>query len=209
VEAPPCGASQNQGDPFVFYDHQGDRWVISDFAFASFPGAGPFYQCIAVSTSGDPAGTYNLYALQHEPSNIDWLGDYPKFAMWNDGGTQNAYFFTINLFDGVPSISFQGVRAYALDRASMIAGGPANAIGFTVPLAGVGDSYSLVPATFRTGAPPPAGRDEVLLAIDSPATGGVTLTQVKGWKFHVDFSTPGKFDSRRRPQPCPECPDHS
>jgi hypothetical protein len=82
----------------------------------------------------------------------------------------------MNLFSS--PTTFNGVRAYALDRASMLAGGPANAIGFTVPLAGVGDSYSFVPATFRTGTPPPAGRDEMVLAIDSPATGGVTLTKV-------------------------------
>ena len=48
--------------------------------------------------------------------------------------------------------------------------------------------HSLVAATFRAGDPPPAGRDEFLLAIDSPATGGVTLTQVKGWLFHIDFA---------------------
>ena len=187
----PCGNNQNGGDPFAFYDHQADRWVISDFAFPGFPGPGPFYQCIAVSPSGDPTGTYTLYALQHEPSHTTWLGDYPKFAMWNDGGTQNAYFFTVNLFQGSPSVAFEGVRAYALDRASMIAGGPANAIGFTVPLAGVGDSYSFVAATFRTGDPPPAGRDEMVLAIDTPATGGVTLTQVHARFFHVDFANPG------------------
>ena len=71
---------------------------------------------------------------------------------------------------------------------AMLSGGPANAVGFTIPIAGLGDSYSLVAATFRTGTPPPAGRDEFLLAIDSPATGGVTLTQVKGWIFHVNFA---------------------
>ena len=72
----------------------------------------------------------------------------------------------------------------------MLAGGPANAIGFTITPAGLGDSYSLVPAGFRTGNPPPAGRDEFLLAVDSPATENVTLTTVKGWMFHVDFVTP-------------------
>ena len=85
---------------------------------------------------------------------------------------------------------FDGVRAYALDRASMLSGGPANAIGFTLGLAGVGDSYSFVPANFRTGNTPPAGRDEMVLAIDSPSTGGVTLTQVHARFFHVDFVTP-------------------
>jgi N-acetylneuraminic acid mutarotase len=73
----------------------------------------------------------------------------------------------------------------------MLNGDPATAIAFTVPLAGVGDSYSFVAANFRTGNPPPAGRDEMLLAIDSPATGGVTLTQVHARLFHVDFVTPG------------------
>src|SRR5947208_10799027 len=43
----PC-SGQNNGDPFVFYDQIADRWVISDFAFPSFPGAS-FWQCIAVS----------------------------------------------------------------------------------------------------------------------------------------------------------------
>jgi hypothetical protein len=62
---------------------------------------------------------------------------------------------------------------------------------FTVPLAGLGDSYSFVPATFRTGDPPPSGRDEFLLAVDSPLNENTTLTQVKGWLFHVDFATPG------------------
>ena len=122
-----------------------------------------------------------LYAIQIDPANNNQLGDYPKFAMWNDGGTQNAYFFTVNMF--ISPTTFIGVRAFALDRASMLAGDPANAIAFTVPLAGVGDSYSFVAATFRTGDPPPTGRDEMVLAIDSPATGGVTLTQV-----HARFS---------------------
>jgi len=94
-----------------------------------------------------------------------------------------------SLFDGV-TLGFQGVRVFALDRASMLTGGPANTVAFNIPPAGLGDSYSVVPAGFRTGAPPPTGRDEFLISVDSPATGGVTLTQVHGWKFHVDFGTP-------------------
>jgi hypothetical protein len=182
----------NNGDPFVFYDHLADRWVISDFAFpGGLPGNGPFFQCIGVSDTADPAGTYTLYALQHEPSQPTWIGDYPKMAMWNSGGNpaQDAYFLTVNLFDG-PTLAFEGVRVSALDRESMLSGGPANAVAFTVPLAGVGDSYSFVVAGFRTGDPPPTGRDALVLAIDSPATGGVTLTQVHGRFFHVDFGTP-------------------
>src|SRR5262249_23125793 len=183
----PC-ANANDGDPYVLYDKQADRWLISDFAFPSFPGTS-FFQCVGVSQSPDPvAGPWALYAIQIDPANNNQLGDYPKFAIWNDGGTQNAYFFTVNLFTN--NTTFVGVRAFALDRASMLAGGSANAIAFTVPIAGVGDSYSFVAATFRVANPPPTPRDEMVLAIDSPASGGVTLTQVHARFFHVDFATP-------------------
>ncbi len=179
----PCGASQNRGDPFVFYDHLANRWVVSDFAFPSFPGVS-FYQCIGVSQTGDPvSGGWFLYAVQVDPANPTRLGDYPKFALWSD-----AYYLTMNEFSN--NTTFNGVRVYALDRASMISGGPTHAVGFTIDPTGLGDSYSLVPASFRTGNAPPAGRQEFLLAVDSPATGGVTLTQVKGWLFHVDFTVP-------------------
>src|SRR5438477_923290 len=188
----PCSGF-NDGDGFVFYDHVADRWVVSDFAFpGTLPGAGPFYQCVAVSQTGDPvSGGWFLYAIQHDSANPTWIGDYPKFALWNSGGSpaQNAYYLTINEFDG-PTLAFEGVRVFALDRASMLTGGSANAIAFNIPPAGLGDSYSLVPAGFRTGSSPALGRDEFLLSVDSPATGGVTLTQVHGWKFHVDFGTP-------------------
>jgi len=82
------------------------------------------------------------------------------------------------------------VTVMALDRGSMLSGNAANAISFTIPPAGLGDSYSLEPAGFRTGDPPPTGRDEMLLAVDSPSTENVTLTQVKAWLFHVDFVNP-------------------
>jgi hypothetical protein len=185
----PC-QNQNDGDPFVMYDQLADRWVISDFAFQSLPGNGPFFQCIAVSTSPDPTGTYNLYAVQHEPTQTTWVGDYPKMALWTEPAPGGAYHLTVNLFNG-PTLAFQGVRVFAFDRAAMLNGDPATAIAFTLTLAGVGDSYSFVPANFRTGNTPPAGRDEMVLAIDSPSTGGVTLTQVHARFFHVDFVTPG------------------
>ena len=186
----PCGQGDNDGDPFTLYDPIADRWVISDFAFPSFPGSS-FWQCIAVSQTNDPvSGGWFLYAIQIDPANPTQLGDYPKFALWNSGGSpaQNAYFFTVNLFTNFTT--FIGVRAFALDRASMLSGGPANAIAFTILPAGLGDSYSLVGATARTGSPPPTGENEFLLAVDSPASGGVTLTQVKGWLYHIDFGTP-------------------
>src|SRR4029077_6138761 len=95
----PCTFA-NDGDPYVIYDQAADRWLISDFAFPSFPGVS-FYQCIGISQTSDPvSGAWFLYALQVDPANPTYLGDYPKFALWNSGGSpaQNAYFLTMNLF---------------------------------------------------------------------------------------------------------------
>lgn len=184
----PC-ATANDGDPFVLYDPVADRWIISDFAFPSFPG-NSFYQCIGVSQTPNPvSGGWFLYALQVDPAHPTFLGDYPKMAMWNAGGSpaQNAYFLTVNLFSN--NTTFNGVRAIALDRASMLAGNPANAIGFTLSPADVGLSYSFLAANQRTDSPP-AGRNEMVLAINSSANAGDPETLVHARFFHVDFVTP-------------------
>ena len=184
----PC-ANANDGDPFVLYDPVANRWLISDFAFPSFPGTS-FYQCIGISQTPDPvAGGWFLYALQVDPANPTFLGDYPKFAMWNAGGSpaQNAYFLTMNLFSS--NTTFNGVRVYALNRASMLAGGPANAIGFTLSAADVLLSYSFLAANQRTDSPP-AGRNEMVLAINSSLNAGDPEILVHARFFHVDFVTP-------------------
>ncbi len=142
----PC-ATSNDGDPYVIYDKAADRWMISDFAFPSFPGSFilPVHRGVSDPRSG--RGGWFLYAIQVDPGNPTYLGDYPKFALWNSGGSpaQNAYFLTMNLFSN--NTTFNGVRAYALDRASMLAGGPANAIGFTLSAADVGDPIASSPRT--------------------------------------------------------------
>ncbi len=183
--ATPCGNNLNDGDGFVFYDQLADRWVVSDFAF---PGNNAVnYQCVGVSKTNDPvAGGWWLYAVQVDPSNPTWLGDYPKFGLWPD-----AYYFSVNMFQGN---TFEGVRVFALPRLAMINGtGAPNAggIAFTITPATLGDAYSLVPATFRAGNAPPAGTPEYFMAINSSASAGTVENQVFTWKFHVDFTTPG------------------
>ena len=45
----------NDGDPIVLYDRINDRWIIDQIAYTTTH----YLNCIAVSTSGDPLGTYN------------------------------------------------------------------------------------------------------------------------------------------------------
>lgn len=181
--ATPCGSNVNQGDPVVFYDHIADRWVITDFAFPAFPGTS-FYQCIGVSKGSDPVTSgYWLYAVQVDTVNTNYIGDYPKFGLWND-----AYYMSVNLFSS--NTTFNGVRVYALDKASMVNGGPANTIAFSILPADLGDQYSLLPATYRTGSAPPAGQDEWFMNINSSAVAGTVETQVFVRRFNADFVTP-------------------
>jgi hypothetical protein len=82
---------------------------------------------------------------------------------------------------------------FALPRGSMIngTGAPnAGAIAFTIQPADLGDKYSLVPASFRTGSPPPAGQPEYFMAVNSSAVAGTVENQVATYRFHVDFGTP-------------------
>jgi Domain of unknown function (DUF4214) len=179
----PCGNNQNDGDGIVFYDHMADRWVVSDFAFPAFPGTS-FYQCIGVSKTSNPvSGGYWLYAVQVDPANNNYLGDYPKFGLWPDG-----YYLSMNEFSD--NTTFNGVRVYALDRNSMVNGGSSNAIGFSILLADLGDQYSLVPASFRTGSAPPAGQPAWFMDINSSAAAGTVENQVFVRRFHADFVTP-------------------
>src|SRR5438874_10658665 len=97
----PCGNNQNHGDPFAMYDQMADRWVVSDFAFASFGGS-PSYECIAVSQTPDPAaGSWFLYAVPVDPTNFN---DYPKAAVWNNPTPGGAYHFTFNLFASLGAV---------------------------------------------------------------------------------------------------------
>jgi hypothetical protein len=183
----PCGTN-NDGDGVVFYDHVADRWIVSDFAFTAFPGPGPFYQCIGVSKTSDPvAGGWWLYAIQTDPANPGFLGDYPKFGVWPDG-----YYMSVNMFSGLTQASeqFDGVRVYAFDRNAMINGTTGNVIAFTISAADAGLQYSLLPATYRLGTAPPAGQPEWLMDIDTPFDGTTALTSVYVRRFHADFVTP-------------------
>jgi Peptidase family C25 len=181
----PCGRNQNRGDGVVFFDHLANRWVVTDFAFSAFPGS-EFYECIGVSKTADPvAGGWWLYAVQTDGLNPSYLGDYPKFGLWPD-----AYYMSVNLFMDNTAAGFKGVRVYAFDRNAMINGGSAGTVSFFIDPATLGDAYSLQPATFRTGSPPPAATPEYFMAINSPAVGGTVQNQVFTWRFHVDFNTP-------------------
>jgi IPT/TIG domain len=176
----PCDNS-NQGDPVALYDPFGDRWIVTDFAWndANYS-TGPFYQCMAVSKTGDPvAGGWYFYAWKVETGAS--LPDYPKLGVWPDG-----IYMSANVFATTGSGSFQNVQVWAFNRDQMEAGNPnAQGVTFALPRTVGGVSvFSLLPSNARavTGAPP-AGSPNYFSSIYGSYA-------IRTWKFHVDWATP-------------------
>jgi hypothetical protein len=59
-------ATNNAGDPIVQYDRLADRWLVFQIGSLS----SPYSQCYAISTSGDPTGSYNLYSYNFGSARV-------------------------------------------------------------------------------------------------------------------------------------------
>jgi hypothetical protein len=104
------------GDPIVLYDQLADRWILSQFTTA-----GPeYFNCVAISTTGDPTGSYYRYAFS---TGLNFP-DYPKYGVWTD-----SYVITTREFG--PTVEY-GIGVYALEKNKMINGLPARAVSFFV-----------------------------------------------------------------------------
>ena len=158
-------ATRNDGDPIVAYDKIAGRWVLTQF---SVPSGGPYEQCVAVSTSGDAAGSYYRYSFSYGATQFN---DYPKLGVWPD-----AYYITYNIFNNAQT--FAGAKLCALDRAKMLTGAAATQQCFQLST-----SYGgVLPPDLDGITPPPAGAKAPFLNFSSNA--------LNLWRFHVDFTTP-------------------
>jgi hypothetical protein len=173
----PCQTTNN-GDPIVLYDQLADRWLISQFAFPNGATAPPYYQCIAISQTGDPLGAYHRY--QFLISNTK-LNDYPKFGVWPDG-----YYMSINQFVP-PFFSWGGQGVVAFERADMLNGAPATMIYFD--LFGVNSNLGGMLPSDLDGPVPPAGAPNLFSEMDDTSF-GFPQDQLQLWEFHADFATP-------------------
>ncbi|MFL6501751.1 MAG: hypothetical protein ACJ8LL_13660 [Candidatus Udaeobacter sp.] len=107
---PIANCSLNAGDPVVLYDQFKDRWLLSQFTPSN---SGPeFWNCVAISTTSDPTGSYYRYAFSTGPN----FPDYPKYGNWTD-----SYVITTREFG--PTIEY-GIGVYALEKNKMTDGDP-------------------------------------------------------------------------------------
>jgi hypothetical protein len=112
----PNGCGLTIGDPIVLYDQFADRWILTVLSGRRDPG--PFFSCIAVSTTSDPTGSYFRYKVraQADPngSRQTVLPDYPKYAVWGD----TSYILTTRDF----GTTYLGTSVYAFEKSAMISG---------------------------------------------------------------------------------------
>lgn len=171
----PC-STNNAGDPVVQYDALAadglndsgtGRWIITQLGSLS----APYWECIAVSATSNPAGSYYLYAYRFGTT----LNDYPKFGIWPTSGN-SAYLATYNLFAN--GQSFVGGDLCAYDRDAMLAGNPAPAeICEQTPGGG------FLPADLDGSVPPPSGAAGYFLNFD-------TSSSLRLYQFTPDFNNP-------------------
>lgn len=177
-----CGIL-DRGDPIVVYDQLADRWVLSQFGFLESAGStplGPFYECIAVSRTGDPTGEYYLYAFK--VSDVA-LNDYPKLGVWPD-----AYYLAFNEFaygaDG--SGWFDGAAAVAVERDRMLAGDPgARMLSVDLPFTDE-VRMSLLPSDLDGERLPPAGAPNTYVQLGVSTSAG-WKPELRLYRFHVEW----------------------
>jgi len=153
--------SDNDGDPIVQYGQLADRWVLTQFAVSALP----FTQCVAVSTSPDPTGTYFRYAFSYNRS----FNDYPKMGVWPD-----AYYISYNMFRN--GLTFTGNTVCAFERARML-------LGLSARQACVNTTatHSMEPADLEGTTLPPAGSPNLLMSM--------TTSTIRFWRFAVNWTT--------------------
>jgi hypothetical protein len=160
-------ATANLSDPTAIYDKAAGVWVITMIAYLNNFSSNA--ACVAVSTSSDATGTYNLYSFSYGST----LPDYPKLSVWPD-----AYYLTTDSFPG--GGGFTGAESCALDRTNMLKGNPATMQCFQ---RGPND-FALLPADLDGTSAPPSG------APNFEMDEGLSTTELNLYKFHVDWSDP-------------------
>jgi hypothetical protein len=185
------------GDPIVLYDQLEDRWLLSQCTTRGFNPAGnfnnkPFYNCVAISQTGDPTGAYFRYAFitsgavdLHGSKSEPFFPDYPKYGVWG-----NSYLLTSRDFGRKNAY---GISVYALEKARMIAGDPnARMVHFfldsaVVPLSLIGDG--LLPADIDGTAQPTEDAPAPIVGTqDNNASYGATFDALNIWELSVQWN---------------------
>src|SRR5437899_9412133 len=142
--------------------------------------SGPeYFNCVAVSQTGDPTGAYYRYAFS---TGVNFP-DYPKYGLW-----RNSYIITTREFG--PTVEY-GIGVYALERDKMLAGDPdARVVSFFLD----GNAPGMLPLVGDGLLPPDIdGKTKPKNDVPAPLVGtqddgggyGATFDALNIWNFDV------------------------
>jgi len=193
----------NRGDPLVYYDQLSNRWLVSQFAFAVDalgnirpPTSGQFkgyWQCVAVSVTSDPTGSWYRYAFPSQDGATWIFNDYGKGAIWWD-----AFYTTANQFDLTQPAANQwyGAGVYAYDRNAMVNGNASASYIYY----NLGVNYGgLLPTDIDGSVPPVNGTPEMMWSFDNTSTGcgaAAAAGCLQMWRFKPNWTTPANSEFR-------------
>jgi hypothetical protein len=173
------------GDPIVLYDEVSDRWILTQFTTRGLDIRNlPFYNCVAVSQTGDPTGAYFRYAFRTGGKNFP---DYPKY-----GVMPNGLFITTREFEHSTAGGNEVIGVYAINRRQLVAGDPnTQVVRFQLnkPEYLVGDG--LLPADLDGTRQPPRGSPEYVAgSMDDDAGDHAPFDALNVFHLNVDWKKP-------------------
>jgi len=186
------------GDPIVLFDEKANRWILTQFT-TRFD-TNQFYNCVAVSTTPNPLGSYYRFAF----STGENFPDYPKYGVWPNGEEEDdgprsrpgddedeggSLTITTREF---PPVGDDQIGIYAVNREQLLEGDPdTEVIEFHLlgPPNLVGDG--LLPADFDGRRPPREGSPQVILGTQDDGAGtGAAFDALNVFHLRADFEDP-------------------
>ena len=105
-------------DPRIAYDPYGDRWIAAAVAAGSTAQSALL---IGVSQTGDPTGSWNLYKIDADSSDLTWV-DFPSLGFNKNWIAVQGNMYSISQ-DADGNSNFQGSKIWVFSRANLYAGG--------------------------------------------------------------------------------------
>jgi hypothetical protein len=168
-------------DPKCYFDQAAGRFFATTLRIpvdpSTFAISGSFLD-IAVSTSSDPRGTWNIYEVDLTDSgqngtpnhaHCPCLGDQPLI-----GADTNGFYVTTNEFGLDPnSPGFNGAQIYGFSKQALVAGAPISGVHLANLVLANGIGFSIQPATSPsgTGADDANGSEYFLSSLDFDGLG--------------------------------------
>lgn len=167
-----CAPEPNM-DAIAQFDKLANVWVLLMPIYTN-----PTGFCIAVSTTSNATGSWNLYYYEVPVNNTichcRMMPDYAKLAVWPD-----AYYI---MYHQAWDLNYEGPAACAVERSAMLTGAAAPTMQCFANNGSTNNGW--LPSDLDGLTAPPAGSPDYLVAFDH------NDQSLDLWQFHVNWTTP-------------------